>query len=803
MTRRSVFRSGVAAMLAVLLLPHIALADAAPFDLTGPGLRISISHDGATLPIAQVPNLAVGDRVAIAADLPPDQGARYLMVAGFLRGATNPPPKDWFFQAETWKAKKSTLDLTVPQGAGQLLVFLVPDAGGFNPIVEAVRKQPGAFVRAAQELAQASLDRARLDAFVAGIRRHERDDPEQIAAVSPVLTHSLAIKLKSECLDQPADLQAACLTQNGESLVLADSSTSSFAEKLVGTPTDLALQIAATPQGGYGYYSPYIGVVRDLARLFGAFQTTEFKYIPALARLGDDHAALLLNAAPSFAKPKSVLVAALPAIEPAQPPGLRRSTPNVMPCADGGDLLLPIEGAPLVYATRFAAGTALRMARLDGKVAEIPATADAERGGFVVAAGAIRPGDFAGTVDAALHGRWGFAGFEGPRFRLAVPHAGAFTLADPGSDQAVIGRDTTLMLKGGGACLAAIALQDGNGVTTPLSWKAVGKDRVAVTLPLGAARPGKLTLLIEQRGLTAPDRVALTALDEAARLDGFTLHAGDATGALVGARLDNVVSVTVAGVAFKPGAVERVDKADRLTLTATDPAAAARLAAGQGDTAQVRLADGRSLALRVTIAAPRATATLIDKTVARAAAAPGTLPIAIDAGVVPQDARLTFSVQAGGATRFTGRDAVEIATADGGASVTVTAASGFTIQSDRVAVVSVEPGRMLGAAAFGPLRFRVVQGGVPGDWIPLATLVRLPSFTGLDCAGDATTCTLSGSDLFLLAAVAGNAGFDGAVTVPDGFTANTLTVPRPAQDKLFLRFRDDAGVVGTVMPPGK
>ena len=783
-------------------LPQPALADAAPFDLTGPGLRIAVTRGGATLPIAEVPNLAAGDRIAITADLPADQGARYLMVAGFLRGATNPPPKDWFFQAQTWKeqAKKNALDLTVPEGAGQLLVFLAPDTGGFDPIVAAVRKQPGAFVRAAQELSQASLDRARLDTFVAGIRRHERDDPERIEAVSPVLTHALAIKLKSECLDQPADLQAACLTQNGESLVLADSQSSSLADKLVGTPTDLALQIAATPQGGYGYYSPYIGVVRDLARLFGAFQSTEFKYIPALARLGDDHAALLLNAAPSFAKPKSVLVVALPAIEPPRPPALRRSTPDVMPCADGDDLLLPVEGAPLVYATPYAHDTALRMTKADGSVAEVPVTADAERGGFVVAKGAIRPEDFPGVVDAALHGRWGFGSFEGPRFRIAVARGGALTLADPGAAQAVIGRDATVMLKGagGGACLASVAVQDAAGTITPLAWKAAGEDRVTVTLPLDKAKPGKLTLLVGQRGVAAPDRIAITALREAARLDGFVLHAGDAGGELAGARLDGVISLVVNGVDFRPGTVERIDGADRLLLTAGDPGAAARLVAGAEETAQVKLADGRTLALRFTVAPPRAAATLIGRTIARADAAPGTLPIVIDDTVVPADARLTFSLHAGGATRFTGRESIEIATADGRASGSVTAANGFTLQSEQVAVVSVEPGRLLGPASFGPLRVRVVQGGVAGDWIPLGSLVRLPVLTGLACAEGAETCTLSGSDLFLLAAIAADPGFAGAETVPDGFTATSLAVPRPAAGKLFLRLRDDAGVLGSV-----
>ncbi|WP_198526948.1 hypothetical protein [Sphingomonas sp. Ant20] len=208
-----------------------------------------VTHGATRLPIGQVPNLSEGDRIAVSADLPRDQGVHYLLVAAFLRGATNPPPKNWFTQAKTWERKKKTLDLTVPAGARQLILFLAPETGGgYDSIVDAVRKQPGAFVRASQELNQASLDRARLDTFLDSIHRLERTHPERIETVSPVLTRSLSITLKAECLEQAIDLQAACLTQSRSSLLLADSHSASLTETLVGAPTDLALQLAATPE---------------------------------------------------------------------------------------------------------------------------------------------------------------------------------------------------------------------------------------------------------------------------------------------------------------------------------------------------------------------------------------------------------------------------------------------------------------------------------------------------------------------------------------------------------------------------
>src|SRR5580704_11301295 len=117
---------------ALALMCSALRADPAPFDLAGPTLQLKVTRGPETLPAAQVPGLAVGDRLWLRADLPPGQSAHYLMVAAFLRGATNPPPPEWFVRCNTWepKCKQEGLKLTVPQGAEQLLVFLAPETGG-------------------------------------------------------------------------------------------------------------------------------------------------------------------------------------------------------------------------------------------------------------------------------------------------------------------------------------------------------------------------------------------------------------------------------------------------------------------------------------------------------------------------------------------------------------------------------------------------------------------------------------------------------------------------------------------------
>ncbi|MFV0625228.1 hypothetical protein ACBY01_14615 [Sphingomonas sp. ac-8] len=777
---------------AAAVLPAAARADNQQFDLPGPALRMSVTRGSATLPIASVPSLAEGDRIAIAAELPESQGVRYLLVAAFLRGATNPPPKRWFFKAESWERKKGSLDLTVPKGAEQLVLFVVPETGGgFDAVVDTVQRQPGAFVRASIELSQASRDRARLELFLDGIRDAERSRPDQIAARTEQLTRSLAIKVRDECLQQPVEQRAACMGQSQNTLLLTDGTRTSLAETLVGAPTDLALQISATPEGGYGYYSPYIGVLRDVARLFGAFQTTRFTYIPAVSQLTGNRAGLLLNTAPSFASPKSVMVVGLPPVKPVDPPLLRAGADRLL-CAPPGELVLPVTGAPLVYATDYAHGMALRVKGPNGGTVDLPARADPLRGGYVVATNLLAA-QGKGPVEAQLHGAWGFAPMDGPSFRLQPPQAG-WRIAGDGAG-VVVGRDNAVTLEGGAAaCVARVTLRDAAGATQEVAWKPAGDGSIAATLPLGKAKPGKMTLLVEQHGVPQPDSIPLAALAEASRIDRLRFHAGDSEAVLYGARLDKVTALTIGETRFEPAELGREGKADRLTLRAAAPATGP--AAGQPLAARATLADGRSLAVDGTVEAQRPMASVVSRTVDRAAAGDG-LPIRIDGdSVLPNDARLTFALKAAGSTRFTGTERIEVATADGRA----TAPLPVKLQDAGVVIASLSPAEALGASAYGPLRYRIVRGEVAGPWAEFGTLVRLPRIAGIACADGQERCTLTGSDLFLLDAVAGDPGFGQPVNVPEGFTGTSLAVPKATP--LYLRLRDDRTAKASVAAHG-
>ena len=795
------FRSGLCAGLLLLSAPRSHAADSAPFDLRGPELIVQVTRGTHTLPVADVPNLAAGDRVAIKADLPASQTARYLMVAAFLRGATNPPPQDWFFRCETWTRKCSEgLKLTVPRDAQQVLVFLVPSTGGdFNTLIDAVRGRPGAFVRASQDLNQASLDRSRLESYLAAVRAMNEADPSKLREAAPLLARSLAIKVDDKCLQKIPELQAPCLLENQDSLVLNDGHSTSMVEALTsGAVSDLAMEASYTPQLRYGYYSPYIASIIDIGRILASFHTAQFQYLPALPSAHADRLALTLNAPPSFQEPKSVLVTALPAVEDPQLPPLHAVDPQAFFCARRSGLVLPVEGAPLVFSTHYVHDMALSLTGSDGRTLELPAVADAGQGGFVVDTSTLRSAALGDSVVGTLHGYWGFDTYQAPTFHLVNTRQQSWAL--PASDQGslVIGRAGTVHLTADSVgCIDRIMLKDAAGKELKVDWKPVKPDSVEVHLPLEDAAPGPVTLLVSQFGATATQQVELNTFTEAAHLGGFTLHAGDAAGTLTGTRLDEVAAMTLNGLPFTPGALAGTPTAEELAMSASDPAAAAVLKAGDRAAVKVTLKDGRSFTLAVRIDDPRPSVTLVAKSIQLSQAGLASHIALSDSDQLPEDSVLMFSIRTVVPGTFSRSAQVEVATADNAFSTLLSIAAGtLTLVDNHVALATLDPGKAFGSSAFGPLRFRIVAEGVPGSWMPLATLVRLPRLASLECPSTPeVACRLSGADLYLLDSVAADAQFHSAVQVPDGFPGTTLPVPHPPGGDLYVRLRDDPSIV--------
>nr|WP_244884576.1 hypothetical protein [Sphingobium cupriresistens] len=775
----------------------VGAAEPAPFELPGPALDILVMRGDQSLPIAQVPSLSEGDRLSIEADLPADQGARFILVSAFLRGATNPPPKDWVRFAETWKKKDKdkALVLTVPKGARQMVLFLVPDTGGAEGVLsDAVRGKPGEFVRATQDLNQASLDRSRLDAFMAAIKAQENSHPEYLRSVAPTLARSLAMKLNEECLSKVVEMQAACLLDNRDALVLSDVHSSSIAETLTGAPTDLALQLAATREAGYGFYSPYIGVVRDIAKIFGAFSSPQFDYLPTLSVRKPEGMSLLLNAAPSFQKPKSVMVVAMPSIEADSPPRLRRSGDAPI-CVARAGTVLPVEGAPLIFSTPYAREVKLALKTASGETVDLPLEARADRGGYVLT-GDDAPPAFKGTVQGHLFGRWGFDRFEGPDFMVQMPDAGGWTV-EGDSAALVVGRDNGLVLKGGApACVESVMLRQGEGAPKPMEWKVQGRDALALTVPLTDRKPGALSIEVKYQGVAQPSAIALRSYAQASRLDGLLLHAGDKTALLSGQRLDQVESVDVNGLLMRPDGLTRDGAVDRLRLVGQSDAVA--LEAGSAATARVKLRDERSVSLALTVADARPQIGLLSKDVSLGAPPANGKVLALNGdNLLPDNGQLVFSVRAGEGTKLSASDAIEVAPVEDGATIRLTAANGLRLESPYVMVATLDP-KAMAPSLFGPLRFRLLRGGEASDWQPLVTLARLPQIAAVSCAAKADGCTITGRDLFLIDAVGATPTLDQAAQVAHGYTGSALKAPAPQDGKLYLRLRDAPDSVVTL-----
>src|ERR1700729_3157393 len=333
---------------ALLLLVPALRADPARFDLVGPKIDVHVTRAGRTLPIAQVPNLQPGDKIWLHPDLPPTQSVRYLLVAAFLRGTTNPPPDNWFTLIQTWnkKVREEGVTITVPDEAQQAILFLAPETGGdFATLRSSVRGRPGIFVRASQDLAEAGFEQARIEKYLASIRRVPPSDPADLQKHSDLLARTLALKPNEDCFKRPVDTQFTCLTQTGTQMLLDDGHGQSMVAALSNGPNSDFINAASyTGMAGNGLYSAYVGAIVDLVRIMANLHTAQYQYIPAIAFPQDAAMNLRLNTPPSFHNPKSVLVIGLPAVQTAVPPPLRPADAKHVACLLQPSVVLPIEG---------------------------------------------------------------------------------------------------------------------------------------------------------------------------------------------------------------------------------------------------------------------------------------------------------------------------------------------------------------------------------------------------------------------------------------------------------------------------
>ena len=554
---------------------------------------------------------------------------------------------------------------------------------------------------------------------------------------------------------------------------------------------------------GGGAYSPYIGAIVDTARILSSLHTAHFQYIPALALPQVDSLNLRLNMPPSFINPKSVVVVALPPIGASRPEPLHPVNPSDSFCAMKPGLVLPAEGAPLVFATGMAHDLYLHIESSGAKhsTLDVPLTADPGKGGLVPAQPLpTLPG---GELTAVVRGKWGFDNWEGPRYQLVAAQPGKWALAASDQSALVVGRDDTLHIDGAATvCVEKVEAQTEGNHTLTLEWKSPKPRALQVTVPLKEASPGPVSVAVYQFGLAEPDRLKMEAYDAEASLERLTLNAGDESALLKGTRLDEVAKAQIDGIALTPSILNRVGDLDGLMMTAGG--STANLVPGKHYVAHVDLKDGRVLTAPVTVDPPRPQVTLLSKGVQNDVSLPQP-PVQLgSADDLPIDGRLVFFLKSVVPQAFPRDERVEVAAGDSSFHTMLTFSDGGLMLEDAHTVVgSLDPLARFGASAFGPVRVRALSAdGATGDWQPLGTLVRLPGFTALRCPrSPAKPCVLSGTNLFLATSFAATPDFGDPDDVPPQFTGTQLAVPHPVNGVLYVKLRDDPATAQTLTLP--
>jgi hypothetical protein len=783
------------------------VAGNARFDLTGPKVEVRVTRAGVTLPIASVPNLQPGDRLWLHPDLPPTQSVHYLMVLTFLRGTTNPPPDNWFFRIETWnkKVREEGVEITVPKEAEQAVLFLAPVTGGdFSTLRSAVQGRPGIFVRASQDLAAAGFEQARIEKYIASMHQLspvEAADPKQLQEHSNLIATTLALKPNADCVKQPPDQQYTCFTQTGGQSLLDDGHGQTIVDALTGGATAGLIGTASSTQlMGGGLYSAYVGSIVDLVHIMGSLHTAQYQYIPAIAFPQQQSLNLRLNTPPSFHNPKSVIVIGLPSIQPTVPPPLRASDPNQVACLQKPDLVLPVEGAPLVFSTSFAHDLVLHLndpaaAKPDAKSSpaqaqDIPLSADAFRGGLVLAAIPKRHPLPAETVPAAsppaspdnappansdagltgtVKGYWGFDAFTGPTMPLQDAPGKDWKIT--GDDPLIAGKIQHIVVSSTGtACIQSIALEPASGVQENEMWKSSAKpSAIDMTLDVPVRDSGDLQLSIRQFGDPKPATVSFVSYIEPAKFDALHFHAGDTTATLIGTSLAQVRQVEFGGLTFKPaeqGIEEEANGKSELRLALPGDAKPPKLSAGNRVTAQVALEDGRKVRLPLMVEAVRPAVTIIGRADILPQDAPKdqlNIKLASENDLPVSDA-LMFSLKS--AQPFPRNGMIEIANPDGSLHTTLSLADSspsLILEGPETLHATLQPMKAFGPSAFGPIRLRAVApDGSAGDWLPLVTLVRLPSLVSLSCPVAAPAATTSAKHSRAHNPDASSAGPDGS-----------------------------------------
>jgi len=438
-------------------------------------------------------------------------------------------------------------------------------------------------------------------------------------------------------------------------------------------------------------------------------------------------------------------------------------------------------------------------------------------------------------ITGTIEGLWGFDRFTGPTLPLQeVPGTGWRIVSSNQNPGIIVGQPNRLQIVSSGtACVKSVSLEAANSPTSArVDWKLIqpapetasvgakdppksGKppvpEPIDITLNLQHdAAPGSIHLVVEQFGERHPDLIDATTFVEPPRIETLQLHAGDSSVLLTGSGLDQVKSLTVKDLTFLPvppsqtvpsseAGSKTEDKS--LALALAPDAKAPSLKPSEKLAAEVHLRDGRSVPVSTLVLAPRPAVSILSRRVSKAAASAIDLAAGDDLALGSQ---LIFFLKS--KAPFLRTNQIEIASQtqpDEPAELlhtTLSIANGSLILEDAHTILATfDPLKIFGPSTFGAFHLRpIAADGTAGEWIPLATIVRLPTLTSIVCPADpAADCSLTGSGLYLIDSISLAADFSAPTKVPEGFVDTTislphLTAPASAQPATFyVRLRDD------------
>ena len=211
-----------------------------------------------------------------------------------------------------------------------------------------------------------------------------------------------------------------------------------------------------------------------------------------------------------------------------------------------------------------------------GHSVDLPATANAERGGFVVDARALQSSSVSGTVTGQLRGEWGFDPWNGPDFAFTNSRPQEWTFA-AGETSAVTAADKiSLHLQADSVvCVQGVTVDTPQGKTEKTTITRTPPRLLEVNLPITKSSQGVYTLVVSEYGQTKPEKVPVHVYPPSAVVTGLILHAGDDRAVMTGTHLQEVTTVEMSGTIFHAGpmkhnaygrqaAAEDIDKSRRL-----------------------------------------------------------------------------------------------------------------------------------------------------------------------------------------------------------------------------------------------